>query len=254
MKIYRLFIPIMVLFLGLGIVTGQTTGTRASQGDPGDGGSTDPSGHPQPDARLSPPPPGALGQVRVGLLVYAGGQRGVCFSAGFLTSVARHTRIQVQPHFEAATLADEEIFEYPFLVMSGQGRFELSPQEKAQFKAYLHRGGFLLASAGCSNEPWAASFESLIAELWPGQPVRSLDNTHPIFHSLFDIDRVVAKKATDRAGVYGLELGGRLVMVYCPVGLNDTANAGMGCCCCGGNEIRNARQINANILAYVLTH
>ncbi|MCA9307730.1 MAG: hypothetical protein KDA16_14465 [Phycisphaerales bacterium] len=26
-----------------------------------------------------------------------------------------------------------------------------------------------------------------------------------------------------------------------------------GCCCCGGNEIRNARYINANILAYALT-
>jgi hypothetical protein len=25
-----------------------------------------------------------------------------------------------------------------------------------------------------------------------------------------------------------------------------------GCCCCGGNEIRNSQKVNANILAYAL--
>ena len=34
----------------------------------------------------------------------------------------------------------------------------------------------------------------------------------------------------------GLEINGRLVMVYSKEGLNDVANA-KGCCCCGGNEI-----------------
>ena len=35
--------------------------------------------------------------------------------------------------------------------------------------------------------------------------------------------------------------------------MNDTAHT-EGCCCCGGNEIQNSMEINANILAYALLH
>ena len=45
----------------------------------------------------------------------------------------------------------------------------------------------------------------------------------------------------------------KLVVVYSSDGLNDSHNA-KGCCCCGGNEITNGREINANILAYALLH
>ena len=43
-------------------------------------------------------------------------------------------------------------------------------------------------------------------------------------------------------------------MVFTSDGLNDTGNAGANCCCCGANEIRNAKQVNVNLLAYALTH
>jgi hypothetical protein len=56
----------------------------------------------------------------------------------------------------------------------------------------------------------------------------------------------------------GLEIDGKIVMVYSPEGLNDTANAnksgGKNCCCCGGNEVKNSQQINVNIFTYALTH
>jgi hypothetical protein len=46
-------------------------------------------------------------------------------------------------------------------------------------------------------------------------------------------------------------LAGKLVLIYSQDGLNDTANTS-GCCCCGGNEIANAEQVNVDILAYAL--
>lgn len=52
--------------------------------------------------------------------------------------------------------------------------------------------------------------------------------------------------------IEGIEIDGRLAVVFSPEGLNDTKNAGEGCCCCGGNEILNAKYVNANILAYAL--
>ncbi len=40
-------------------------------------------------------------------------------------------------------------------------------------------------------------------------------------------------------------------VLYSQDGLNDTSHA-QGCCCCGGNEITNAEEINVNILVYSL--
>ena len=51
----------------------------------------------------------------------------------------------------------------------------------------------------------------------------------------------------------GITINGRLGVLYSQDGLNDTAHA-TGCCCCGGNEILNAVQINVNILAYALLY
>jgi len=48
-------------------------------------------------------------------------------------------------------------------------------------------------------------------------------------------------------------IAGRLGVVYSPDGLNDTGHT-EGCCCCGGNELRNAIEINVNVLAYALTY
>ncbi len=76
-----------------------------------------------------------------------------------------------------------------------------------------------------------------------------------MFHTLYDIQPLRSKAAVKEAvEIEGLEVDGRLAVVFSPYGLNDTANAGGNCCCCGGNEVRNAHLINADILAYALTH
>ena len=194
------------------------------------------------------------GLVRVGMVVYDRGKTGVCFSDGFLTIVARETGANIHRRFEAVSLASGDLFEYPFVVISGTGRFTLSQDELKNLGAYLSRGGFVLASAGCSNRPWAAGFQEAIRGVFPEARLKPIGLDHPIFHTLYDIDRATSRKGTDQEMLFGLELHGRLVLLFSPLGLNDTASAGKGCCCCGGNEVRNAAQINANILAYVLTH
>jgi len=195
----------------------------------------------------------AEGRVKVANLVYGGGKTSVCLADGFLVTVARETPINVQRTFERVELADEALFDHPFAIMTGEGDFALSADEKSQLKTYLQRGGFLLASAGCSNAAWAESFRSVIAELFGADALRGIEPDHPLFDQLYTIDGLKMKRPTGDERLWGLSLDGRLAMVFSPEGLNDTGNAGKGCCCCGGNEVRNARQINANILLYALT-
>jgi translation elongation factor EF-G len=54
-------------------------------------------------------------------------------------------------------------------------------------------------------------------------------------------------------GLEGVEIGAKLVLVYSPHGLNDTAHT-EGCCCCGGNEIANSMEVNVNVLIYAILH
>lgn len=196
----------------------------------------------------------ALGEIRVGMLRYGDHDKTTCFSDGFLADVARETHLPVDRHFHPVTLDSKSLFHWPLVVMTGHQKFSLSKSEQARFKRYLEQGGFILASAGCSSAAWHASFQKLIEQIFGKGALKPVLLSDPVFHTLFDIKQIQTLRPTTGDTLLGLRLHGHLVILFSPVGLNDTADAGHGCCCCGGNELRNARAINADVLAYVLTH
>ena len=190
-------------------------------------------------------------------LVYAVSKSSVCFSDQFLATVSRETNCQPERRFTAVRLADEEMFRYPFAIMTGEGSFTLTEKERQVLKSYLMRGGFLLASAGCSSRPWDQSFRQEIRRIFPDKSLAKIRLEHPIFHTVFDIRAILLKKGGSTE-LEGLEIEGKVVLIYSSEGLNDTGNAGQDgnrkCCCCGGNEIKNSHEINVNIFTYALTH
>jgi len=193
------------------------------------------------------------GAVECGNLIYAGNRTSRCFSDEFLTTVQQKTSIATERRFKAVKLADEELFTIPFVIMTGEGDFNLTTKERENLKKYLENGGFLLASASCSNRPWGQAFEREIRAMFGNDALKDIPIDHEIFRTVFTIDKIdLSNPATD-SPIRGLTLNGKIVVVYSPEGLNDSSNA-EGCCCCGGNEIRNAMEINANILAYALLH
>lgn len=188
-------------------------------------------------------------------LVYADNKTSVCYSDRFLNVAAEETHIKTHPGFDAVRLDSVELFDYPFAVMTGEGAFKLNEEQLRNLQDYLYGGGFLVASAGCSSEAWNESFKVALAEAFPDAQTVKLDVDHPVFHSVYDITRSNYKSGGPRLPhLEALQIDGRVVMIWSPDGLNDTANAGPECCCCGGNEVKSARKLNVNILAYALTH
>ncbi|MEQ8850657.1 MAG: DUF4159 domain-containing protein [Phycisphaerales bacterium] len=193
------------------------------------------------------------GTIEVGMLVYGGDDdSSVCFSGLFLRDVKYETEIEVASGFTPVRLDSEALFDHPFVIMSGEGAFELRAEEVENIRRYLNGGGFLLASAGCSNAPWNASMRRSLNRIFPDVAAEELPIDHEVFQTIYDITEFQSKRRSRTVRIYGIEVNDRLALVYSPEGLNDTRNAGNGCCCCGGNEVRNARYINANILAYAL--
>lgn len=196
----------------------------------------------------------APGLVRCANLVYASGKTSVCFADHFLSDLKKESNVWTEGKFTKVNLENAELFKFPFSVMTGEGAFTLTAEQRRNLREYLIGGGFLLASAGCSSEPWDSSFRREIAAVFPEAPLEILPMDHPVFKTIYEIKELKTKKIGSAPRLEGLIWQGRIVMVYSKDGLNDTANAGGKCCCCGGNELLNARQVNVNLLAYALTH
>jgi hypothetical protein len=193
------------------------------------------------------------GAVECGNLIYAGTRTSKCFSDEFLTTVQQKTSIATERRFKAVKLADDELFKIPFVIMTGEADFNLPTKERENLKKYLQNGGFLLASASCSNEAWSKSFEREIKSLFGNDCLKDIPLNHEIFRTIFTIKDLKLSHAGPETLLKGLTHNGKIVVVYSKEGLNDSSHA-EGCCCCGGNEIQNALEINANILAYALLH
>ncbi|MDX1563870.1 MAG: DUF4159 domain-containing protein [Phycisphaeraceae bacterium] len=192
---------------------------------------------------------GASDVVACANLIYAGTRSSVCFSDKFLSTVARETHIQTARKFKPVKLSKDEIYKFPFAIMTGEGGFTMTASERKNLRRYLERGGFLLASAGCSSKQWDQSFRREISKVFPKRKLEKIGTDHEIFKTVFQIGALKTKGKD--AVLEGLSIGGKIVLIYSSDGLNDTSTM-HGCCCCGGNEILNAQKVNANILTYAL--
>ncbi len=193
------------------------------------------------------------GAVECGNLIYAGTRTSKCFSDEFLTTVQQKTSISTERRFKAVKLADEELFKIPFVIMTGEGDFNLTTKERENLKRYLENGGFLLASASCSNKLWSGAFEREVKSIFGNDALKDIPADHEIYRTIFTIKDLKLTHAGAESMLRGVTHNGKIVAVYSSEGLNDTSHT-EGCCCCGGNEIQNSMEINANILAYALLH
>lgn len=193
------------------------------------------------------------GVVQCANVIYAGNKTSRCFSDAFLNTVQQKTTIVTERRFKTVKLDAKELYDFPFLVMTGEGDFRLLQGERANLEKYLLGGGFLLASAGCSSKEWDEAFRREMRTLLPNAPIKAIPPEHPLFCTVFKIEKLDLAKSSGTASLEGIEVNGKLVVVYSRHGLNDTHNS-TGCCCCGGNEIRNSLEMNVNIVAYALLH
>jgi hypothetical protein len=193
-------------------------------------------------------------RVQCANLVYAGNKSSQCFSDRFLKRLGIETKIQTEPKFRKVRLDNRELCSFPFAVMTGEGSFTLTEKERVQLRYYLSNGGFLLASAGCSDPQWVRSFRAEFTRLFPGQRLERLKMNHSLFRTVYKIDNLATTHS--RPGGATLEaysIKGKIVMIFSADGLNDTEHA-ENCCCCGGDEIARSEFINVNVLAYALLH
>jgi Domain of unknown function (DUF4159) len=207
--------------------------------------------------------PIAAGALQLAQLAYDGDWRPDATALVHLAEFLRdELSMAVVTRYRTPRATDPDLPHCPLLYMTGHFSFQLSETERTALAAHLRRGGFLWADACCGRPAFDESMRALAARLFPGGQLKRLEPGHAIFRGNpgFRIDAVgykpdVLREAPNRtdAELWGLEIDGRLALVYSPLAIGCGMD-GHKCYQCRGLLDDDARRLAANVVLYALTH
>ena len=162
------------------------------------------------------------------------------------------TNIKKEP--ATVEVGSSDIFNYPFIHMTGHGNVVFSVAEAENLRTYLLGGGFLHIDDNYGMDPF---IRVEIKKLFPETDLVELPSNHPIFHGKFDFPNGLPKVHEHNASpsqAFGIIIDGRLICLYTfesdiGDGWEDAEVHN------DSEEIRiKALQMGANILEYVFSN
>lgn len=127
----------------------------------------------------------------------------------------KNTMIDVdEPKFYSVDISSDDIFNFPFILITGHGNISFSDSETKRLREYLERGGFLYADDDYGmNEP----FKREMKKIFPNQEMQELPFDHKIYSSHFSFPNGLPK-IHEHDGKppqgFGYFLNGRLCVYY----------------------------------------
>ena len=131
-----------------------------------------------------------------------------------LAAIRSRTRLRVAAEEKVVTLSDDDLWNVPYLYMTGHGNVRWSDRDLTTLRRYLQQGGFLHAD---DNYGMDASIRRELARLFPDQPLVEVPLDHPIYHLVYDFPKGMPKIHVHDgkpAQGFGIFLDGRLVVFY----------------------------------------
>ncbi len=128
--------------------------------------------------------------------------------------INKRTTIRVNEEEAVVEIESPKLFQYPFLIMTGHGNIELSPQEVKRLRLYLTQGGFLYADDDYGMDK---AFRREIKKVFPDKELVELPSSFPIYHCFYDLPHGLPKihqhdgKPPQGFGIFDQ---GRLVVFY----------------------------------------
>lgn len=131
-----------------------------------------------------------------------------------LAAVRADTRLPVAEREREVQLSDPDLWDVPYLYMTGHGNVHFTDREVGILRRYLEHGGFLHAD---DNYGMDESFRREIARVFPDRPLVDVPASHPIYHVVYDFPQGLPK-VHEHDGLPAEGLGifwdGRLAVFY----------------------------------------
>jgi hypothetical protein len=112
-----------------------------------------------------------------------------------LQGVRRLTRIDTRSVEQIVDLdGTGDVYNWPMMYAVEVGHWALPDEQAAQLREFLLRGGFLMVDDFHGDEPYHNVFSewrvflASMTKVFPDRPIEDLENSNPIFHTVFDLD------------------------------------------------------------------
>lgn len=201
--------------------------------------------------------PPAAAQLKIAKLKYNGGGDWYANKTALPNLIRfcnKELNILLEADEDAVEVGSQELFNYPYVYMTGHGNVVFSPEESSNLRNYLIAGGFLHIDDNYGLDKFV---RIELKKVFPELELIELPFDHPIYHQKFDFPKGLPKiheHDGKPAQGFGLVYEGRLVAFYsfeCDLGNgwedqrihNDPAE-----------RREQALRMGANIIAYCFTH
>jgi hypothetical protein len=131
-----------------------------------------------------------------------------------LKAIGGRTPLRVASRERVVRLTDDDLWQVPFLHLTGHGNLKWSEEELRTLRRYLEQGGFLHAD---DNYGLDESFRREIGRLFPDRPLVEVPWDHPIYRVVYQFPKGLPKiheHDGKPAQGFGVFLDGRLAVFY----------------------------------------
>lgn len=155
--------------------------------------------------------------MKLALLVYNGGGDWYANPTS-LKNLAIFCNQQLHTNFDSkeahVEVGSPDLFNYPFIHMTGHGRWSLTDAEAKNLRAYLEAGGFLHIDDNYGLDPYV---RPALKKVFPELELAEVPFSHPIYHQKYNFPNGLPKiheheKKAPKG--YGLFYKGRLICFY----------------------------------------
>ncbi|NNG17580.1 MAG: DUF4159 domain-containing protein [Gemmatimonadales bacterium] len=131
-----------------------------------------------------------------------------------IRAIRARTRLRVADRERVVTLEDDDLWNVPYLYMTGHGNVNFTEAQLRTLRRYLEHGGFLHAD---DNYGMDASIRREFARMYPDRELVEVPLDHPIYNVVYRFPEGIPK-VHDHDGKpaqgFGIFIDGRLAVFY----------------------------------------
>jgi hypothetical protein len=161
--------------------------------------------------------PQEMYNFRIGKLKYQGGGDWYANPTS-LPNLARfinqNTNMKVAPQEDLVEPGSSQLFQYPYVYMTGHGNVKFSESEAKNLRTYMLAGGFMHIDDNYGMDKY---IRDEIKKIFPDKPLVEVPYNHPIFHEQFDFPNGLPKiheHDNKPAQGFGIFEKDRLILFY----------------------------------------
>lgn len=157
-------------------------------------------------------------KFKIARLKYSGGgdwYNDPSAEVNMMNFLKKNTVIDIdEPKFYTADVTSDELFDYPFVLLTGHGNIEFSDNEIKRLRKYIENGGFIYADDDYGMDE---SFRREMKKLFPKEELKELPFNHKIYSAHYSFPKGLPKiheHDSKPPQGFGIWYQGRLCVYY----------------------------------------